>query len=113
MLSGSSSSSNAGWRNRRASTGSENPRCTSTLAAAVPISKAVDSVETAAPSGEDSTQRDDGLILGEIPAKRVAFVDFALGHGTSDFVFRDQEFLVPVGLKLVDVEAGIMVERQF
>ena len=45
------------------------------------------------------------LVLGEIPAKRIAFVHLAFGQGVGDLVFHHQELLVPVGLEFVDVEA--------
>src|ERR1019366_1471967 len=117
MESGSCSSSKAGCRKRWAAAGSENPRCTSTLAAGGPIRRAAESAETASGSGAGNSQRAGGLtaglILGVIPAKRVAFVLIALGHGARDFVLSHQEFLVPVGLEFVHVEVGIVVERQF
>src|ERR1017187_5735817 len=116
MESGSCSSSKAGCRKRGAVAGSENPRCTSTLAAGGPIRRAAESAETASGSGAGNSQRAGGLtaglILGVIAAKRVAFVLIALGHGARDLVFGDQEFLVPVGLEFVHVEVGIVVERQ-
>src|SRR5260370_41754539 len=112
-VSGSCSSSKAGRRNRLAAAGSENPRCTSTLAAAGPTCRAADTAETISASGAGNTQRAAGLILGVIPAKRVAFVRIALSQGACDLVFRDQKFLVPVGLEFVHVERGIVVERQF
>src|SRR5450759_4025625 len=116
-VSGSCSSSKAGCRKRWAAAGSRNPRCTSTLAAAGPISRAAESAAAAWASGAGNTQRDPwpnaGLILGVIPAKRVAFVQIALGHGARDLVLRHQEFVVPVGLEFVHVEVGIVVERQF
>src|SRR5258708_7805636 len=112
-VSGSCSSSNAGCRNRLAAAGSVNPRCTSTLAAAGPTCRAADKAETTAASGVGSTQRGAGLILGVIPAKRVAFVRIALGQCACDLVFRDQKFLVPVGLEFVHVEGVVVIERQF
>src|ERR1022692_4800441 len=114
MVSGSCSCSKAGYRKRRAASGSPNPRCTSTLAASGPIGRAAESAAIAAASGAGSTQRGGGLILGVIPAKRVAFVHIALvGHGAGDLLFGGQEFLVPVGLELVHVDVGIVMERQF
>src|ERR1022692_3195813 len=116
MASGSCNSSKAGCRKRWAAAGSENPRCTSTLAAGGPIRRAAESAETASGSGAGNSQRAGGLtaglILGVIAAKRVAFVLIALGHGARDLVFGDQKFLVPVGLEFVHVEVGIVVERQ-
>src|ERR1035441_8090693 len=117
MVSGSCSSSKAGCRKRWAAAESRNPRCTSTLAAGGPIPRAADSAATASASGAGNTQRDPcltaGLILGVIPAKLVAFVHIAFRYGAGDLVFRDQEFLVPVGLEFVHVEVGIVVESQF
>src|SRR5260370_35693107 len=112
-VSGSCSSSNAGWRNRCAAAGSGNPRCTSTLAAAGPTCRAADKGETPGASGVGSTQRGGGLILGVIPAKRVAFVRIALGQCACDLVFRDQKFLVTVRLEFVHVEGVVVIERQF
>src|SRR5580765_446917 len=113
MVSGSSRSSKLGFRKRRAAAGSESPRRTRTLAASVPIPRAPARAATVASSGAGNSQRAGALILGEIPAKRIAFVHIALGHGAGDLVFRQQELLVPVGLELVNVEIGIVVEGQF
>src|SRR6476646_3748989 len=110
---GSCSSSKAGCKNRLAAAWSEKPRCTSTLAAAGPICRAADKAVTICGSGAGSTQRAGGLILGEIPAKLVAFVQIVLCHRVRDLVFRDEKLLVPVGLEFVDVQAGIVVEGQF
>src|SRR3954452_6609731 len=99
---GSCNSSNAGRRKRLAAAASENPRCASTLAVAGPICSAAHKAATTCVSGAGSTQREPGagagLVLGEIPAKLVAFVQIVFGHGVCDLVLRHQELLVPIGL---------------
>src|SRR5215831_9178153 len=91
---------------------SENPRRTRTLAAAGSTFRAAERAATTEGSSAGKCQRADGLILGEIPAKRVAFVVLALCNGAGDLVFRDQKFFVPVGLEFVDVQSGIVIERK-
>src|ERR1035441_2211646 len=100
MESGSCSSSKAGCRKRWAAAGSENPRCTSTLAGGGATRRAAEGAGGGGGgSGRAQSRRAGGLtaglILGVIAAKRVAFVLIALGHGARDFVFGHQEFLVP------------------
>jgi hypothetical protein len=55
------------------------------------------------------------LVLGEVAAQRLVVVVHALavGHERHDFVFHAEEFVVPVGLHFVDVQARVVVEGQF
>src|ERR1035437_1845384 len=53
------------------------------------------------------------LVLREVAAEGVALVHvFFIGHPRYDLVLAAEEVFVPVGLHLVDVEAGMVVESQ-
>src|SRR5690242_10787915 len=108
--SGSFRSANAGLRKRRAAAGSASPRCASTLAARGERFSPAASPAASGGSAAGNTQR--ALVLGEIPAKRIAFVDLVFGDAGGDLVFDAQELFVPIGLKLVDVEPGVVIEGQ-
>src|SRR5215472_1946823 len=107
---GSWRSSKVGLRKRRAAAGSARPRCTSTLEAG--SESWSEAASSAAPEGIASGTIQRELILGEIPAKRVAFVEFVFGDAGGDFVLDAEELLVPVGLQFVDVEPRIVIEGQ-
>ena len=115
MVSGSCRSSKAGCRKRRAAAGSAKPRCTSTLAAG--------GADAAARRPAPATAAASGA--GQEPARRARTNSWrntrqanrlrpvsSSAMAAGDLVF-EQEFLVPVGLQFVDVEAGIVVEGQF
>src|SRR5262249_37377358 len=102
--------SNCGRRNRRALSGSASPRWTSTRAARGPIFSAAASATASGGSSGGGIPRVS--VLGEIPAKGIAFVELILADYGGDLVFDGQKLFVPIGLDFVDVEVRIVIEGE-